>query len=246
MNKNELGMKIDNNIMFFKDFKNIYIGSQGDLMLCMHQYVNHPEQMIIEKIKYNEGNVFDFSKNLIDIGACIGIYSFSLPFKKSYMFEPNKDASILAQANMIINDKKDYVMYNNLLSDEEEKIIDYDGFSTEYTLNNYNKDNVVQVKSKKLDSFNFENIGLIKIDVEGMEYHVLKGAKETLEKHNYPPILFELWDVGYWGMDQERYDRLIDLLRNEYHYNLLMHWGDHETHLALNGDDYKKLFKIGQ
>jgi hypothetical protein len=37
-------------------------------------------------------------------------------------------------------------------------------------------------------------IGLIKIDVEGHEIHVLKGALETLKRSEYPPILFESWD----------------------------------------------------
>jgi len=47
---------------------------------------------------------------------------------------------------------------------------------------------------KRLDDLNIENIGLIKIDVEGHEIHVLKGALETLKRNNYPPILFESWD----------------------------------------------------
>lgn len=44
-----------------------------------------------------------------------------------------------------------------------------------------------------LDSFGLENIGLIKIDVEGFEKNVLEGAQETLRKSNYPLILFESW-----------------------------------------------------
>lgn len=44
-----------------------------------------------------------------------------------------------------------------------------------------------------LDSFNLDNIGLIKIDVEGFEKNVLEGAQETLRRSNYPLILFEAW-----------------------------------------------------
>jgi FkbM family methyltransferase len=54
----------------------------------------------------------------------------------------------------------------------------------------------IEVPLTTLDSFNFTNIGLIKIDVEGFEKQVLEGAKETLAKNNYPRILFESWHSG--------------------------------------------------
>jgi FkbM family methyltransferase len=40
----------------------------------------------------------------------------------------------------------------------------------------------VPVKIKTLDSYNFENVDIIKIDVEGFEYDVLLGATETIKK----------------------------------------------------------------
>jgi FkbM family methyltransferase len=44
------------------------------------------------------------------------------------------------------------------------------------------------VPVKTLDSFNFENVGFIKIDVEGWEEEVLKGAVETINK--YKPVMY--------------------------------------------------------
>ena len=44
-----------------------------------------------------------------------------------------------------------------------------------------------------LDSFDLNNIGLMKLDVEGFEKDVLEGAQETLKRNQYPKFLFESW-----------------------------------------------------
>ena len=44
-----------------------------------------------------------------------------------------------------------------------------------------------------LDSYELSNINFIKIDVEGHEEKVLRGGVQTLERNQWPPILFESW-----------------------------------------------------
>jgi FkbM family methyltransferase len=51
----------------------------------------------------------------------------------------------------------------------------------------------VNVEMRTLDSFHLNNIGFIKMDVEGFESKVLEGAQETLKRNGYPRILFESW-----------------------------------------------------
>lgn len=46
----------------------------------------------------------------------------------------------------------------------------------------------ILVQMRTLDSFNFEGVGLIKIDVEGYELEVLKGAVETIARCK--PVLY--------------------------------------------------------
>ncbi|RUS65191.1 FkbM family methyltransferase [Pseudorhodobacter sp. E13] len=46
----------------------------------------------------------------------------------------------------------------------------------------------------KLDSMNIPGkIGFMKLDVEGFESAVLRGAEGTLEHSNFPPMLVEVW-----------------------------------------------------
>lgn len=45
-------------------------------------------------------------------------------------------------------------------------------------------------------------IGLIKIDVEGHELAVINGAVQTLEEHNWPPILAEAWLHDWYAFDR--------------------------------------------
>lgn len=50
---------------------------------------------------------------------------------------------------------------------------------------------IVEVPCKRLDSYGFDEVDAIKIDVEGAEYLVLQGAKETIKEHR-PSVQLEI------------------------------------------------------
>jgi FkbM family methyltransferase len=60
---------------------------------------------------------------------------------------------------------------------------------------------------RTLDSYNFENVGIIKIDVEGHEEAVLLGGRKTLQK-NFPSLLIEIEERHNKGA----IERIKDLL----------------------------------
>ena len=188
----------------------------------------------IKKVFENEEGFFDFNKNLVDIGAGLGEYSYYLPFNHAYAFEPNKTMLYKMHANLVLFDKVyDVDTFNYMLSDKHE-IVKFDGFYNEAGgQEDYNKDISVDCHTKILDDFNIENVGLIKVDVEGMEEKVLRGGIGTIIRNNYPPILFECWDVGSYGMTQEKHDSLFGYL-NSLGYEILEYWVDFETHLAIH------------
>ena len=80
-----------------------------------------------------------------------------------------------------------------------------------------------EITIKKIDSFTFNSkIDFIKIDVESYEWHVLKGAENTLKKHK-PLIMIELLQ----RYEDKKYtvQKTQDLLK-EYGYVLKKRFGD--------------------
>jgi FkbM family methyltransferase len=69
-----------------------------------------------------------------------------------------------------------------------------------------------QVELRTLDSFELENVGFLKIDVEGAELDVLKGAEATLKNSNWPPFIFEAWrDPWYANQKRELMEYITSL-----------------------------------
>lgn len=127
----------------------------------------------------------------IDVGANIGFMSMALATKYNVVaFEPQSELFDLLDENVPENVR----VYNVALGSKNgiahmpkirygDKgnyggvgIVKNSGFGT------------VPVEMRTLDSFGFSDVGLIKIDVEGYELEVLKGAVETINK--YSPVLY--------------------------------------------------------
>lgn len=226
-----------------KDYLNgEYFVTSGDFFAITDR---HPsmhglceEYEIIEKIRNNEDGFFDFSKSLIDIGAEDGNYSMLLDFDKNYCFEPNKRMCCLIYTNMYLKDKvKNTEVFNVALGEKENDFAIFNGFTEKgsnlYETTMSRAENGIEVVPKTtLDSFNIRNVGLIKVDTEGFDYFVLKGGVHTIIENNYPPILFENWNIGLFGQTKEAHDRLFDFL-GSIGYTIFEHWGDHETHLSV-------------
>jgi hypothetical protein len=75
-----------------------------------------------------------------------------------------------------------------------------------------------EVRATTLDSFDFDNIGFIKIDVEGHELEVLQGAEQTIRR-NTPTLMVEIEERHRKGSVAEVSNFLVSL---EY---VMYYWG---------------------
>jgi FkbM family methyltransferase len=139
-------------------------------------------------------------KNMLDIGAHSGTYTISLAenCKHVYSFEPQKMTYYSLCGSIALSNIKNVTCINFGLGSLEQvgkqtlNIVSLDGGGSTLHTNNNNILKTEEIEVRTLDSFNIDNIGFIKIDVEENELQVLLSGENTLKMSNYPKILFEM------------------------------------------------------
>src|SRR5205807_1377063 len=151
-----------------------------------------PEASFLLKERWDRGTA-------IDIGANEGLYSYALAklFDRVEAFEPNETAS----ADLRDYDCPKIYLHRVALSRSEgegtlhvpvlEGVVSSGWGSLEReTLPPSESVTTQIVRTRTLDSYGFENVVFIKIDVEGHELSVLEGATETIARSR-PIMLLE-------------------------------------------------------
>ena len=156
----------------------------------------------------------------LDIGAHVGIWSKRLAkrFKKVIAFEPVPKHIECWKRNMSqfgsSNRNTTHVILNEVALSNEECIapmkvpnvtnsgmasLEHNQIHGRWLQPGWETFPEVEVIVKPLDSFEFDQIDFMKIDVEWFEYNVLQGAIETIKKHN-PIIYIEIHDPRAYGL----------------------------------------------
>jgi FkbM family methyltransferase len=126
----------------------------------------------------------------IDAGANYGIMSYNLnsKFSKIYAFEVDTPVRMCLEKNVEKFQLDNVVVCDCGLSDKEESV------ALNYLKNTFgthiNKEVPGTHICKTLDSFELTEVGFIKLDCEGYEPYILKGAEQTIKKYR-PVILME-------------------------------------------------------
>lgn len=180
-------------------------------------YTNSSQTYILPRVNMDyyaskglfENHLIDWAKQLcssdkifLDIGAHTGTYTISLAnkCKQVYSFEPQQMTYYALCGSVALSNLNNVTCIQSGLGSHEQvgkltlNIVSNDGGgSTVHAPENAS--NILRTEDiniNTLDSYKLDDIGFIKMDVEDNELFVLKGAVETLQRSNYPKILFEM------------------------------------------------------
>jgi len=164
---------------------------------------------------------------IADVGAFVGVYTIALARRvgstgKVIAFEPDVKNCALLRKHITLNNVSSSVEVHDIAvgdlhgllrfhsqADAESHVIAPDEFKV-------GKESV-EVQSKTLDEvFYARKVDIIKIDVEGYEEKVLRGAQSILRrKSGYPRAIFVEVHPYVWDKLGNEGERLLSLLRGE-------------------------------
>lgn len=198
------------------------------------------EPEVMRALKRIKGLVF------LDIGANVGIYSLGLRrnFQRVFAFEPNPKAA--EELSRLRNHDKAWNVYLEqcALSDKRSQamfyldrhvgltgsadtlleVFEYKPNTAPAASHTFVGEQGVMVETRKLDDLNIApTYDLVKIDVEGAEFLVLKGAHESLKGGRIRKLMVELHN-------RDRSSELENLLRG---YGFSTQWLDSDRIFAV-------------
>jgi FkbM family methyltransferase len=143
--------------------------------------------------KYSEClRIIDRRRTAIDVGGNLGLWSrvMCLDFKSVQSFEPVSEYCEYFKLNA-----PNATLHNVALSDECQEIVmacatDGSCGDTAPMVNKRKEKALQTVETMLLDSYEFKDVDFIKVDCEGYELHVLRGAEQTIIS-NRPVVIVE-------------------------------------------------------
>jgi FkbM family methyltransferase len=143
---------------------------------------------------------------VVDIGANVGshsiVWSRSPKVEHIHAFEPHPRTFLNLCANLLLNDTRGVKTHECALGayNGAALLSDYDDSQKHFNMGSYvatkigedltslAQDVLIPVEMRTLDSFALSPVHFIKIDTEGYEFEILRGASGTLKRES--PIVF--------------------------------------------------------
>lgn len=157
-------------------------------------------------------------KSFLDVGALFGIFSLMFtdrPGTWAYAIEPSDMAFPILCDHILANDRNIQPL-NEFAGDVTGTIVDC-ARDWKHVVANLNRDTErLQVVQKRIDDMRIPKIDCMKIDVEGYECQVLRGAEQLIRK--WKPIIFLEAHCATLPDNGETPESLMDILRSfKYH-----------------------------
>jgi FkbM family methyltransferase len=195
------GFWVPNNDLHFEDWK---AGKSFTQNKCLLKFIDY---CVDKNKKFN---------HILDIGAWVGTWSMAMNkfCGRVIAFEPDS-----LHYQCLVKNVTDDVETHKLAVGSEEKLISLseDNFTQSKRIVGEGSIPMITIDNMKLD-----DVDLIKIDVEGYEMEVLKGAKKTLENVQY--LMIELNNntktYGSRNIEIEKYIQSLGFRL------LISHWPD--------------------
>jgi FkbM family methyltransferase len=223
----------------------VHANERGYKYYCRFEDFNPArEEDIVELFRPRKGDV------VVDVGAHIGKYSLIAskmvgPQGKVIAIEAHPDNYDILKKNIVLNNLTNVVALNFAVHSKETMVKLYEpGQEEGFTIYNTimtgrkmsNNQKYVEVHAKTLDSILLENaikeVNWIKIDVEGAELEVLRGAPNTLSKSGSSSLLIEIHNLGI--NHSNLYEPIIELLRvNNYSVSFEKSYESGERHIIV-------------
>lgn len=185
----------------------LYKTKTGNYYLPFFAFRDVVRNTIIENQIFDH-DVYEISKKfikensiVIDAGANYGqlsvLFSKVKPNVEVYAFEAYKYISQILTKNVSINNSKVKV-FNNILGDESKKNLilsksnlkEFNNYGSNFINFEKNNNQGNLIDSIKLDDLDIKKaISFMKIDVQGYDLKVLKGAEKTIKKNKMPIII---------------------------------------------------------
>ena len=194
----------------------LFLNKKG-LALSISHYGTYEElESKIMEEKIEMGNI------VVDVGANIGLHTLNMAkivgnTGQVFAFEPDPSNFEILKKNVKINNYKNIIVERKAVGDKH-------GRTTLYQSDHPGKNRIfpqteqaksqVQVELTNLDNYfdsdMIDKINFIKIDVEGLEFSVLKGMKNILKNSKKIKILFEFMpentmEVGFTPIELLNY-----------------------------------------
>ena len=177
-----------------KKFKTLIINDNEHLQKFWKAGVFY-ELNMLNYIRENYKNELDY----LDIGMCIGNHSL---FFGGVMgancvtsFEPIFDLHEHANKVVELNGLTDIIKTHNVALSNRKGLskMQLSDLTSNAGMSKIDENGDTKVYSIRLDSMQFDNIDVMKIDVEAHNMKMLSGAKKTIQKHK-PDIFIESTD----------------------------------------------------
>lgn len=186
----------DKAFIFNTPFGNMMWKNVTHRSMLLHNYEPQVRNIIINSIERTNKE----RRIALNIGAHIGRYTVELANMHWYIvhaFEPHPDTFRSLKINTILNRLEDKVILHNYALADTEWDLDFeympltDGSShivTQWS------ENTIKVPVRSFDNIGIsDNPSLIIMDVEGFEYNVLLGMKESLSRYTNVDIVMEMF-----------------------------------------------------